>query len=426
VAKHHLLDLGQIKLSFVVFGDLRMKKSLIALAALSAFATAAQAQSSVTVYGLLDAGYATSNIDHGAGVETNQKAVGGLHSANGTGTLSGSRLGFRGTEDLGGGLKANFVLETGINYSNGVAATATPANTDAALANAAMFANVRQGWAGLSGGFGDVRIGTHNSLAKDASESIDPNAGVTLTGASSLYQAGLAVTRPANAITYLSPRMSGVQFQAQMDEGESTTSATVPKDNSGLSFALNYVAGKLTATAWTEERKKQAYVGTSGNRLVSLSAGSVVLPMDAGTADVFTTTTATSITAGTPNVIDKVTQDGFGATYNFGIAKVAAMTTKLKFKDATAADNGEIKSNLLGVEVPVNAKVMVRASVSTGEIKDNGTKTYDLDGYQLVAMYSLSKRSHLYAAIGETKYDSPTANSDVKINQMGVGLRTTF
>lgn len=404
-----------------------MKKLLIASAALAMVAGSAQAQSSVTVYGLIDAGYATSNIDHGAGVETNQKVVGGLHSANGTGTLSGSRLGFRGTEDLGGGLKANFVLETGINYSNGTAATATPANTDAALANAAMFANVRQGWAGLSGNFGDLRIGTHNSLAKDAGESIDPNAGVTLTGAGSLYQAGLAVTRPANSITYLSPRMSGVQFQAQMDEGESTTSATVPKDNSGLSFALNYVAGKLTATAWTEERKKQSYVGTSGNRLVSLSSGSVVLPMAAGAADTIAdTTVSTTVVAGTPNVIDKVTQDGIGATYDFGVAKVGLMTTKLKFKDATAADNGEISTSLLGADIPVNAKVRVRASVSTGKIEDNGTKTYDLDGYQLVAMYELSKRSHLYGAVGQTKYDSPTANSDVKINQMGVGLRTTF
>ncbi len=392
-----------------------MKKSLIALAALSAFATAAQAQSSVTVYGLVDAGYATSDISHGAGVETKQKVVGGLHSANGTGTLSGSRLGFRGTEDLGNGLKANFVFEFGINYSTGQAATTTPTSNDAAIlsANAAGVGNVRQGWAGLSGGFGDLRIGTHNSLAKDNSESIDPNAGVTLTGY--FYQAGLAVTRPANSVTYLSPRMSGVQFQAQMDEGESTTSATVPKDNSGLSFALDYTAGNVKAVAWTETRKKQTYYNdTTANQLVALSSGSVVLPIAAG---------GSSTTA---NLIDKVTQDGFGASYNFGVAMVAAMTTRLKFKDATAADNGEIKSNLLGVEAPVGSKVLVRASISNGKIVDNGTKTYDLDGYQLVAMYNLSKRSHLYAAVGQTKYDSPSANSDVKVDQMGVGMRHSF
>ena len=189
-----------------------MKKLLIASAAMAMVAGTAQAQSTVTVYGLIDAGYATSSIEHGAGVETNQKIVGGLHSGNGTGTLSGSRIGFRGTEDLGGGLKANFVLETGINYSSGQAATTSPVSTDAALTNSAMFANVRQGWAGLSGSFGDVRIGTHNSLAKDLSESIDPNGNVNISGI--FYQAGLPTTRPANSITYISPRMSGVQLHS--------------------------------------------------------------------------------------------------------------------------------------------------------------------------------------------------------------------
>jgi predicted porin len=400
-----------------------MKKLLIATAALAMVAGTVQAQSSVTVYGLIDAGYATSSIDHGAGVETNQKVVGGLHSANGTGTLSGSRIGFRGTEDIGGGLKVNFVLETGINYSNGEAATTTPSSATAALANTSMFANVRQGWVGLSANFGDVRIGTHNSLAKDNSEAIDPNSGVTLTGY--FYQNGLAVTRPANSVTYMSPRVSGFQLQAQMDQGESTTSTTVPKDNSGTSFAIDYTQGNLKAVAWTEERKNQAYVGAKGNHLVSVSSNPVLLPMAAG-ADALAAATNIAAVSATANVIDKVTQQGFGGSYNFGVVKVSAMTTTLKFKDTTVADTGEIKTNLFGIEVPVSSKVLVRASMSTGKIDDNGTKTYDLDGYQLVAMYNLSKRSHLYAAIGQAKYDSPTANTDVKINQAGVGLRTTF
>jgi ribosomal protein L18 len=186
-------------------------------------------------------------------------------------------------------------------------------------------------------------------------------------------------------------------------------------------------AGKIKAVAWTETRKKQSYVGTSGNRLVSLSSGSVVLPMAAGAADTIADATAsTAVVAGTPNVIDKVTQIGYGATYDFGFAKLGAMATSLKFKDATAADNGEVTSNMFGFEVPLNPKARIRGSISTGKISDNGTKTYDLDGYQIVAIYDLSKRTHLYGALGETKYDSPSANSDVKINQMGVGLRTTF
>jgi predicted porin len=85
-----------------------MKKSLLALAALGTFAGAAQAQSSVTLYGIIDAGFVYNNNSAG------QK----LYSLN-SGNLQGSRWGLRGTEDLGGGLKALFVLENGFNVMNG-------------------------------------------------------------------------------------------------------------------------------------------------------------------------------------------------------------------------------------------------------------------------------------------------------------------
>jgi len=85
-----------------------MKKSLLALAALGTFAGAAHAQSSVTLYGIIDAGFAYNNNSSG------QK----LYAMN-SGNLQGSRWGLRGTEDLGGGLKAIFVLENGFNVFNG-------------------------------------------------------------------------------------------------------------------------------------------------------------------------------------------------------------------------------------------------------------------------------------------------------------------
>jgi predicted porin len=85
-----------------------MKKSLLALAALGVFAGSAHAQSSVTLYGIIDAGFLYSNNSAG------QK----LYSMN-SGNLQGSRWGLRGTEDLGGGLKAIFVLENGFNVFNG-------------------------------------------------------------------------------------------------------------------------------------------------------------------------------------------------------------------------------------------------------------------------------------------------------------------
>jgi predicted porin len=85
-----------------------MKKSLLALAALGTFAGAAQAQSSVTLYGIIDAGFVFNNNSAG-----NQ-----LYSLM-SGSLQGSRWGLRGTEDLGGGLKAIFVLENGFDGMTG-------------------------------------------------------------------------------------------------------------------------------------------------------------------------------------------------------------------------------------------------------------------------------------------------------------------
>jgi len=87
-----------------------MKKTMIAVALASAFATAAQAQSSVTLYGLIDAGvsYTNNQAGHSAWQQT-------------SGTVSGSRWGLRGAEDLGGGLKAIFTLENGFTLNNGAA-----------------------------------------------------------------------------------------------------------------------------------------------------------------------------------------------------------------------------------------------------------------------------------------------------------------
>src|SRR5258708_39891884 len=85
-----------------------MKKSLLALAALGAFAGVAHAQSSVTLYGIIDEGF---------NINTNS---GGHHLYNlSSGVLQGSRFGLRGTEDLGGCLKAIFVLENGFAVNNG-------------------------------------------------------------------------------------------------------------------------------------------------------------------------------------------------------------------------------------------------------------------------------------------------------------------
>src|SRR5579875_4171315 len=85
-----------------------MKKTLLVAALTGVFATAAHAQSSVTLYGLIDAGITYTNNQNG---HSNWKAS--------SGSVNGSRWGLRGAEDLGGGLKAIFTLENGFNIMNG-------------------------------------------------------------------------------------------------------------------------------------------------------------------------------------------------------------------------------------------------------------------------------------------------------------------
>lgn len=127
-----------------------MKKTAFAMAALGLLAsTAAQAQSSVTIYGIVDTGVSyMSNVQVGS---TNSN---GSRFGVDSGTLSSSRIGFRGTEDLGGGLKAIFVLENGFN-----------ADTGAMGSSGVLFD--RKSVVGLAGGFGSVTVGRQADFLDD-------------------------------------------------------------------------------------------------------------------------------------------------------------------------------------------------------------------------------------------------------------------
>ncbi len=121
-----------------------MKKSLLALAVLGAFAGAAQAQSSVTIYGIVDTGITyTSKVATGTGT--------GSKFAVNSGNIQGSRIGFKGVEDLGGGLSAVFQLETGFTNDNG------GLQGSDAVTSSNLFR--RKSVVGLSGGFGTVLLG---------------------------------------------------------------------------------------------------------------------------------------------------------------------------------------------------------------------------------------------------------------------------
>lgn len=208
-----------------------MKKTLLAIAALAA-TSGAFAQSSVTLYGVVDA-----SVEHIASTTR----VARVSSSN----LASSRLGFKGSEDLGSGLRANFVLEAGLNVDTG-------ANTGAA----ARFFD-RSAWAGLQGGFGELRLGRIDSP-------IGALAGDTkVLGAQNYDDLKIAPTRAGNtyrrvdnAITYVLPEfVSGLTAQLQYSTAVDSVTAgngnaeTTPGSDVGKAYGLNvkYLAGPFSA-----------------------------------------------------------------------------------------------------------------------------------------------------------------------------------
>jgi len=135
-----------------------MKKLLIATAALAMVAGTAQAQSSVTVYGVMSTGYASTELSDGV----NKKET---TSSGNQANQAGNRLGFKGTEDLGGGLKAGFVYEMTLDMNSGL--------SDAATDN-------RQGFVQLSDkSLGTLRAGRVNSLTKDIYDTFNAHLGAS-------------------------------------------------------------------------------------------------------------------------------------------------------------------------------------------------------------------------------------------------------
>jgi predicted porin len=206
-----------------------MKKSLIALAVLGSVAGVAQAQSSVTMYGLVDVFVGRDKTEVG-GISTSRTVLN-------SGGLATSRWGVQGSEDLGGGLKAIFKLEQGFDASNGTANT-----QGTALAPVSTAFN-RQSWVGLEGGFGTVQFGNVWSAFDDVfyigNSVFDA---VSFSPAYRVLSVGAYNDKPRNALRYTSPNFGG--FSAAVSHGLDENAAA---SNDQTDFNLQYAAGPLTA-----------------------------------------------------------------------------------------------------------------------------------------------------------------------------------
>ena len=204
-----------------------MKKSLIALAVLG-FAGAASAQSSVTMYGRVD-------LSIGKPIGTAQKGL-----FNG----SGSRLGMRGSEDLGGGLKGIFNIETRFNADTGTAQGfgLTTVNPAGGAGQSNRFWGARS-IVGVAGGFGEVTLGREYTTSFLQSQlQGDPWGWDTIASQDVITGGLIGTVRNDSAITYKSPSFGGFGFQLQTAE---RTDTFVNRVKRPVNLALTYAAGPV-------------------------------------------------------------------------------------------------------------------------------------------------------------------------------------
>ncbi len=413
-----------------------MKKSLFAIAAVTAFAGAAQAQSSVTVYGILDVGYVGGNERVATSKAVNKQTFNTI----GQSAQSTSRLGFRGTEDLGGGTSAFFNFETQLQPN---AATFSSLQTRAANVGLAQK------------GMGRATIGTQNTVVTDA---IGPTitgqfnnivgsllftsfTGPTSLGGTKTLAEGNAngntdafTFRTASTLKLQSENIAGFTGSAMLVMNNENDTQTTPATNgttgysggknnqNGWGLGANYTFKKFTATA-----AYQSFTATN-------PYGSLSYSLDTTKATATNSTAAT--TAGTPvayglatgtNVKDN--QAYVGATYDFGILKAYAGWIDRKVTSQINSNQyAKRTAQEIGVRGNFTPKIEGYASFGNGRITRFGSNepTANIMGYQLGANYNMSKRTNLYAIYGYSGTSNASANNSFNASNYAVGVRHTF
>jgi predicted porin len=343
-----------------------MKKSLLAIAAMGMFAGAAHAQSTVTLYGIVDIGIAyTSNS--GAGTATSGKTW-----AMASGNESGSRWGLTGAEDLGGGLKAIFKLENGFNPNNG------------GLGQGGRIFG-RQAYVGLSSNsFGSVTLGRQYNAIQDFVAPVDIAGVLTQYTTHPFDNDNLNNTfRSDNTVKYATPKIAGFQAEALYGFSNNTNFA----NNRTYSVGASYAMGPLNLAAG------YAYLQNPG-----VAGGSIY------------GTLANAPAASNPNTIsgNRVNQWGLGGTYAFGPATVGLLYTGTYYAGgaaipaaglATGVAQGTGGLHLNNFEGSFRFQVTPALVLAVGETYSHLNQTGLSGNYwqtNLGADYNLSKRTDVY------------------------------
>jgi predicted porin len=336
-----------------------MKKSLLALAALG-LAGAASAQSSVTIFGIVDTGLQRVN-NSGGGSVTRLTNSG----------MSVPQLGFRGVEDLGGGLSASFWIEAAVNSDDGTGRV-TSTNNQPGCAPAAppcpVVANGAQGLTfnrrstvSLAGGWGEVRLGRdyNPSYWNLALFSPFSTLGVGGTMMSASIVTGVTAGWTSNGIAYwLPPNLGGLYGQLQHWRGENASNSGVTEDDgTGTGFRIGYRTGPLDVALAIARTQRGGPLGD-------------------------------------------IRQDNAGASWDFGAVKVMGAIGRDHGSVGTVAADG--KSWSIGAIIPLGTSdIRLASSQYTSELATGASPRSRkvAIGYR----YYLSKRTALYTAYARVR-----------------------
>ena len=385
-----------------------MQKKLLALAIAGLASSAAFAQSNVTIYGIVDIAYTHSS--------SGSSSTSGIDS----GGWSSSRIGFRGPEDLGDGMKAIFTLEYGL-----------AADVNSGIGNTGG-TNSRQTWVGLQNASGTIKVGRQNTLGKDATDKYDPMGSTTFSPLYALQRGNgvgtqLAPTngstipfllqtvngRFSNAVTFESAKMSGFVIRAQYAfNGQDGLDAN-PKGGAGqpqakqsdIAFGVDYSDGPL-ALNYTYQRAR----------------------------DILDTTA--------PAVSNKASENWVSGAYDFGVVKLmGSYQTVQRTQGGVKFATDKLLS--VGVQVPVTAvgkvyfgyaKANDASPVTAPNVGNN-----DVDSWGVQYSHELSKRTMLYSGYQRLSNDNlasvsvlpntggrATVAAGANASGWGFGVRHTF
>lgn len=367
-----------------------MKKTLLAAALFAGFAGVAQAETSVTLYGLIDTGIGYNRVEMRDSAGDKQKAtrvgfIGGVQS--------GSRWGLRGSEDLGDGLRAVFVLESGFGSGNGDS-----------LQGGRLFG--RQATVGLaSDSWGHFDLGRQTNIASKYFADIDSFGGSFDQANIGMGISSTNTVRYDNMAMYQTPSFSGFQF--------------------GIGYSFNTNDKDITNNNWRTSNNDRALTTglhyANGPLTVALSYDSI------NTSNVRNDDVTPRVYAiGAAYDFDVVKLSlAYGRTENGWIGGLNASGMKENFDNTVPAievdDGFRANSYLVGLSAPIGAASKVFGSWQRVSVNREGET---MNVYSLGYTYDLSKRTNLYA------YSSYASDyyfqNGAKSTTTGVGVRHRF